>query len=39
VTQHADTVVAIVNDYEPTERVSQSAPYALTVNGGLQPGG
>jgi hypothetical protein len=35
----ADTVVAIVNHYEPTERISQGAPYALTVNGVLQPGG
>jgi Immune inhibitor A-like, MAM domain len=36
---NAGTVVAIVNHYEPTEHVSQPAPYALTVNGALQPGG
>jgi hypothetical protein len=32
-------VVAIVAYDEPTERVTQYAPYALTVNGVLQPGG
>jgi hypothetical protein len=32
-------VVAIVAYDEPTERITQYAPYALTVNGVLQPGG
>jgi hypothetical protein len=32
-------VVAIVAYDEPTERVKQYAPYRLTVNGVLQPGG
>jgi hypothetical protein len=32
-------VVAIVAYDEPSERISQYAPYALTVNGVLQPGG
>jgi hypothetical protein len=32
-------VVAIVGYDEPTERISQYAPYRLTVNGVLQPGG
>ena len=32
-------VVAIVSYHEPTEQVQQYAPYALTVNGVLQPGG
>ncbi|MFI7542549.1 peptidase M6 immune inhibitor A [Actinoplanes sp. NPDC049599] len=32
-------VVAIVGYDEPTEQVSQYAPYALTVNGVVQPGG
>lgn len=36
---HADTVVAVVNHYEPTEKITSGAPYALTVNGVLQPGG
>jgi hypothetical protein len=36
---HADTVVAIVNHYEPTEHINAPARYALTVNGVLQPGG
>lgn len=35
----ADKVVAVVAYDEPTELVSQYAPYALTVNGALQPGG
>jgi hypothetical protein len=34
-----DTVVAIVAYDEPTEQVQQYAPYTLTVNGALQPGG
>jgi hypothetical protein len=34
-----DTVVAIVAYDEPTEMVQQYAPYTLTVNGVLQPGG
>jgi hypothetical protein len=33
------TVVAIVAYDEPTEQVRQYAPYTLTVNGVLQPGG
>jgi hypothetical protein len=32
-------VVAIVAYDEPTEQVQQYAPYTLTVNGALQPGG
>jgi hypothetical protein len=32
-------VVAIVAYDEPTELVQQYAPYKLTVNGVLQPGG
>jgi hypothetical protein len=32
-------VVAIVGYDEPTEKVTQYAPYALTVNGVVQPGG
>jgi hypothetical protein len=32
-------VVAIVAYDEPTEQVQQSAPYTLTVNGVVQPGG
>jgi hypothetical protein len=32
-------VVAIVSYDEPTEKVKQYAPYRLTVNGVLQPGG
>ncbi|MFG2668489.1 hypothetical protein ACGFY6_30160 [Streptomyces sp. NPDC048387] len=35
----AETVFAIVNHYEPTETIQQAAPYRLTVNGVLQPGG
>lgn len=35
----AETVVAIVNHYEPTETIRSAAPYQLTVNGQLQPGG
>ena len=35
----ADTVGAIVTYDDPTETVNQYAPYALTVNGELQPGG
>ena len=34
-----DTVVAIVAYDEPTEQVRQYAPYTLTVNGVVQPGG
>jgi hypothetical protein len=32
-------IVAIVGYDEPTERVTQYAPYTLTVNGVVQPGG
>ena len=32
-------VVAIVAYDEPTEQVNQYAPYTLTVNGVVQPGG
>jgi hypothetical protein len=32
-------VVAVVAYDEPTEQVTQSAPYKLTVNGVVQPGG
>ena len=35
----AETVGAIVTYDEPTETVTQYAPYALTVNGTRQPGG
>ena len=35
----ADYVVAVVSYDEPTELVQQYAPYTLTVNGVLQPGG
>jgi hypothetical protein len=35
----AEQVVAVVSYDEPTELVQQYAPYALTVNGTLQPGG
>jgi len=34
-----DVVAAIVMYDEPTETISQYAPYKLTVNGALQPGG
>jgi hypothetical protein len=34
-----DKIVAIVAYDEPTERVTQYAPYSLTVNGVRQPGG
>ena len=34
-----DQVVAIVAYDEPTEQVQQYAPYTLTVNGTVQPGG
>ncbi|MCU1500985.1 MAG: peptidase immune inhibitor [Ilumatobacteraceae bacterium] len=34
-----DKVVAIVAYDEPTEQVQQYAPYTLTVNGAVQPGG
>jgi hypothetical protein len=34
-----DKVVAIVAYDEPTEQVQQYAPYTLTVNGVVQPGG
>ena len=33
------TVVAVVAFDEPTEQVGQYAPYTLTVNGVVQPGG
>lgn len=36
---HADAVGAIVMYDEPTEQVTDYAPYRLTVNGTLQPGG
>ena len=36
---HFPTVVAVVAYDEPTEEVTQYAPYTLTVNGVLQPGG
>lgn len=35
----ATQVVAIIAYDDPTEQVQQYAPYALTVNGALQPGG
>ena len=35
----ADVVAAIVTYVEPTETVDQYAPYTLTVNGAVQPGG
>ncbi|MCX6465396.1 MAG: immune inhibitor A [Pseudonocardiales bacterium] len=35
----ADFVVAVVAYDEPTETVQQYAPYTLTVNGTVQPGG
>ncbi|MFF4007037.1 choice-of-anchor J domain-containing protein [Streptomyces sp. NPDC001717] len=35
----AETVFAIVDHYEPTETIMAPAPYRLTVNGALQPGG
>ncbi|MFF2192620.1 choice-of-anchor J domain-containing protein [Streptomyces sp. NPDC058157] len=35
----ATTVFAIVDHYEPTETIKLAAPYRLTVNGVLQPGG
>ncbi len=35
----ATEVVAVVAYDEPTEQVQQYAPYTLTVNGVLQPGG
>ncbi|MFD5420514.1 hypothetical protein ACFWJT_21125 [Streptomyces sp. NPDC127069] len=35
----AKTVFAIVDHYEPTETIKSAAPYRLTVNGVLQPGG
>jgi len=35
----ADTVAAIVTYEDSTETVLQTAPYALTVNGVVQPGG
>ena len=37
--RHFPQVVAIVAYDEPTEQVQQYAPYTLTVNGALQPGG
>jgi len=33
------TVVAVVSYDDPTEQVQQFAPYTLTVNGAVQPGG
>jgi hypothetical protein len=33
-----DKVVAVVGYDEPTEKVTQYAPYQLTVNGSAQPG-
>jgi hypothetical protein len=36
---HAGTVAAIVTYDESTESIASYAPYALTVNGVLQPGG
>jgi hypothetical protein len=35
----ADTVAALVMQDDPTETVKQYAPYTLTVNGVVQPGG
>ncbi|WP_159026454.1 hypothetical protein [Streptomyces vietnamensis] len=35
----AGTVFAVVDHYEPTETIRAPAPYRLTVNGVLQPGG
>ena len=35
----ADVVGAIVTYHDPTEQLQQYAPYTLTVNGVLQPGG
>jgi hypothetical protein len=35
----AQTVLAIVNHYEPTEKLRSPARYQLTVNGTIQPGG
>jgi hypothetical protein len=35
----ADVVAAIVTYDDPTESVDQYAPYTLTVEGALQPGG
>jgi Immune inhibitor A peptidase M6 len=39
VDDHADTIGAIVMYDEPTEQVTDYAPYRLTVNGVAQPGG
>jgi hypothetical protein len=36
---HAGLVAAIVTFDEPSESIARNAPYALTVNGVLQPGG
>jgi hypothetical protein len=36
---HGNLVAAIVTFHEPTELAQQTATYALTVNGVLQPGG
>jgi hypothetical protein len=33
------TIGAIVTYDEPTETINQQAPYTLTVNGVVQPGG
>jgi hypothetical protein len=35
----ANTVAVLVMYDEPTEQIAKYAPYALTVNGALQPGG
>ena len=35
---HADTVVAVVNHYEPTEKIISGATYALTVKWGAAAG-
>ena len=37
--RRAEAVAAVVMQDDPTETVSESAPYALRVNGVLQPGG
>ncbi len=35
----ADVVAAVITYDDPTETITQYAPYKLTVNGALQPGG
>ena len=37
--QRADVVGVVVMQDDPTETVTEQAPYALRVNGVLQPGG